>query len=60
MQGENTTHDEPNSQQSVTANQEMQQDSQNWAEHNCLLMNNVGNIMSTNPCSQGQTQIITI
>ena len=60
MQEENTTHDEPNSQQSVTANQETQQDAQNLAEHNGLLMNNVDDLMCTNPCSQGPKQIITI
>ena len=60
MQEENTTHDEPNCQQSVTANQEMQQDTHNFTEHNGLLTNNVDDLMCTNPCSQGPKEIITI
>ena len=49
-----------NTQQSINPNQDMQENTQNVAEHNGVLTNNVVKIMCTNPCSQGQKQIPTI
>ena len=49
-----------NTQQSVNPNQDMQENTQNVAEHNGVLTNNVDEIMCTNLCSQGQKEIPTI
>ena len=49
-----------NTQQSVNPNQDMQENTQNVAEHNGVLTNNVEEIMCTNLCSQGQKEIPTI
>ena len=62
-QNQITTHDElnqMNTQQSVNPNQDTQENTQNFAEHNGVLTNNVDKIMCTNPCSEGQKEIPTI
>ena len=62
-QNQITTHDElnqMNTQQSINPNQDTQENTQNFAEHNGVLTNNVDEIMCTNPCSQGQKEIPTI
>ena len=60
LQNQVTTHDElnqMNTQQSVNPNQDTQENTLNFAEHNGVLTNNVDEIMCTNPCSQGQKEI---
>ena len=62
-QNQVTTHDElnqMNTQQSVNRNQDMQENTQNFAKHNLVPTNNVDEIMCTNLCSQGQKEIPTI
>ena len=63
LQNQVTTHDElnqMNTQQYVNPNQDTQENTQNFAEHNGVLTNNVDKIMCTNPCSRGQKEIPTI
>ena len=52
-QNQVTTHDElnqMNTQQSINPNQDTQENTHNFAEHNGVLTNNVDEIMCTNPC----------